>query len=67
MKENNNQLPELLSIQQAAKVAGLGRNNLACFIKKALLPVVKLPGYNRIKIHRDDILNFINEHKYIHK
>ena len=60
-------IPELLSISYAAKLSGLGRNSLAYFIKHKKLPVVKLPGYNRIKIHYNDLIDFINSNKYVHK
>ena len=60
-------IPELLSIHQAAKISGLGRNNLAFIIKQKYLPVVKIPGYNRIKIHYNDLIEFINNHKYLHR
>jgi len=58
---------ELLSISQAAKLCGLSRNNLAYFIKYYKLPVVKLPDYNRFKIHYSDLLDFINNYKQVHK
>lgn len=64
---SKSRIPELLSINQAAKISGLGRNNLAFIIKQKYLPVVKIPGYNRIKIHYNDLLDFINNHKYLHR
>jgi hypothetical protein len=60
------QVPVLLSIDKAAKISGLGRNNLAYLIKYHKLPVVKLPGYNRIKIHYDDLINFIENNKCVY-
>lgn len=59
-------IPALLSIDKAAKISGLGRNNLAYLIKYHKLPVVKLPGYNRIKIHYDDLIQFIENNKCIY-
>lgn len=67
MKKNKEYEPELLSITEASKIAGLGRNNLTFLIRNSYLPVVKLPGYNRFKIHRDDIINLINSSKLIHR
>lgn len=66
-KSFKDEIPELLSISQASKYSGLGRNNIAYLIKNSFLPIVKLPGYNRIKIHRDDIINLINSSKLIHR
>jgi len=60
-------IPELLSISQASKISGLGRNNIAFIIKQRKLPIVKIPGYNRIKIHYDDLIEFINNNKYLHR
>lgn len=57
-------IPELLSISLASKIAGIGRNTLAYLIKHNKLPVVKLPGYNRVKIHYNDLIDFINHNKY---
>jgi len=62
-----NNRTELLSIAQAAKICGLSRNNLAYFIKHYKLPVVKLPDYNRIKIHYSDLLDFINNYKQVYR
>jgi len=64
-KTRGDSIPALLSIDKAAKISGLGRNNLAYLIKYHKLPVVKLPGYNRIKIHYDDLINFIENNKCI--
>lgn len=64
--KSDNKTPILLSIDKAAKISGLGRNNLAYLIKYHKLPVVKLPGYNRIKIHYDDLMNFIENNKCIY-
>lgn len=64
--KSENKTPILLSIDKAAKISGLGRNNLAYLIKYHKLPVVKLPGYNRIKIHYDDLMNFIENNKCIY-
>jgi len=66
-KRTKPHIPELLSISYAAKLSGLSRNSLAYFIKYKKLPVVKLPGYNRIKIHYNDLIDFINNNKYVHK
>ena len=60
-------VPELLTIQQAAKLCGLGRNNFAYFVRKSLIPVVIFPGMKRVRIHHSDLINFINQYKFIHK
>jgi len=62
-----NSFPELLTIQQAAKLCGLGRNNLAHFIRMKLIPVVIFPGMKRVRIHQSDLLEFINQHRFIHR
>lgn len=66
VRNKTKNIPVLLSIDKAAKLSGLGRNNLAYLIKYHKLPVVKLPGYNRIKIHYDDLINFIENNKCIY-
>lgn len=66
VQKSAQKIPILLSIDKAAKISGLGRNNLAYLIKYHKLPVVKLPGYNRIKIHYDDLMNFIENNKCIY-
>ncbi len=66
LQKSAQKIPILLSIDKAAKISGLGRNNLAYLIKYHKLPVVKLPGYNRIKIHYDDLMNFIENNKCIY-
>lgn len=67
INSSRDRIPELLSINQAAKLSGLGRNNLAFIIKQKQMPVVKIPGYNRIKIHYADLLEFINNNKFLHR
>jgi hypothetical protein len=67
LQKRKESIPELLSIHKAAKVSGLGRNNLAFLIRHEKLPVVKIPGYNRIKIHYNDLVDFINNSKFIHR
>lgn len=64
-KDGTQEFPVLLSIDKAAKISGLGRNNLAYLIKHCKLPVVKLPGYNRIKIHFNDLMEFIENNKCV--
>lgn len=65
-QKQSRSIPVLLSIEKASKISGLGRNNLAYLIKHHKLPVVKLPGYNRIKIHYDDLIDFIENNKCIY-
>jgi len=60
-------IPELLTIQQAAKLCGLGRNNFAYFVRKSLIPVVIFPGMKRVRIHQSDLIDFINSYKFIHR
>jgi hypothetical protein len=67
LKKLKESVPELLSIDRAAKISGLGRNNLAHLIRCQKIPVVKIPGYNRIKIHYNDLVDFINNNKFIHR
>ncbi|MCX7875064.1 MAG: helix-turn-helix domain-containing protein [Melioribacteraceae bacterium] len=67
VNKTNKNIPELLSIHQAAKITGIGRNNLAFLIKHCNMPVVKIPGYSRIKIHYSDLLEFINSNKFLYK
>ncbi|MEM2139136.1 MAG: hypothetical protein ACOYU5_12585 [Stygiobacter sp.] len=67
MQKEDKNIPKLLSIHQAAKITGLGRNNLAYLIKHCNMPVVKIPGYSRIKIHYDDLIEFINSNKFLYK
>lgn len=64
--QSSKPVPVLLSIDKAAKISGLGRNNLAYLIKHHKFPVVKLPGYNRIKIYYKDLLDFIENNKCIY-
>lgn len=57
---------ELLSISEAARFLGIGRNNITDLINSKKIPIVKLPGYSRAKIHLIDLISLIEDNKFIH-
>ena len=53
----------LLTLSDAASLLSINRNTLSRIIKDRKLPIVKLPGQSRPKIHYSDLEKLIEERK----